>query len=62
MSLKISRMGLWKINKRYETDGDYGLKDHNLGRHLTRPCRSPAKNNAKSFRLFRKFFKNKQVF
>jgi len=32
MALKISRMGLWKINKRYETDGDYGLKDHKPGK------------------------------
>lgn len=32
MALKISRMGLWKIKKRYEKDGDYGLKDHKPGR------------------------------
>ena len=32
MALKISRMGLWKIKKRYDKDGDYGLKDHKPGK------------------------------
>ena len=29
---KISRISVWKIKKRYEKDGDYGLKDHKPGR------------------------------
>jgi len=32
MALKISRMGLWKVKKRYEKWGDDGLKDHHPGR------------------------------
>jgi putative transposase len=32
MALKISRMGLWKIKKRYDADGDYGIKNHKCGR------------------------------
>ena len=32
MAMQVSRMALWKIERRYKQEGGYGLKDHKPGR------------------------------
>lgn len=32
LAQQVSRISVWKIKKKYESDGDYGLKDHKPGK------------------------------